>query len=337
MRAKYAIFAAIPSLVAVAVLVAAWVRIEPHKTAEVKGKDLNQRAWEATFVERGLPVPESGPRDGYWGSRLIKRRDNDLVYVEAEQAEGNLFSVDANGLQHWRSTATPAKRILIVGGSVAWGAGASSEATTYFAVAGRKLETDGVPSEITVLASGAWKSIQERAAILSMRDKGPFDLVVIVSGLNDLTVGTTVDDLQSTPGQKKGAHAGDFTVRAIRYVENVGHCADMCRSFDFPLLVVLQPLLIEKGDKSRVENELAAASMKGVPSKDIATAYAIMRTGLSSLAAERGFAFADASRVFEAESTTTFTDLWHFSDPGHAILGHALATEVGQILVSQEK
>jgi hypothetical protein len=34
------------------------------------GEDINRQAWEASFTERGLPVPPQGPREGYWGDRL---------------------------------------------------------------------------------------------------------------------------------------------------------------------------------------------------------------------------------------------------------------------------
>lgn len=35
--------------------------------------------------------------------------------------------------------------------------------------------------------------------------------------------------------------------------------------------------------------------------------------------------FVDASRLFAGERATTFTDLWHFSDPGHEVLAELLA------------
>src|SRR5687767_10855952 len=55
-------------LVAIAlVLRTAYLRL--HRPS---GQEVNRLAWEASFLERALPVPEGGPRDGYWGSRMPK-------------------------------------------------------------------------------------------------------------------------------------------------------------------------------------------------------------------------------------------------------------------------
>jgi lysophospholipase L1-like esterase len=57
-----------------------------------------------------------------------------------------------------------------------------------------------------------------------------------------------------------------------------------------------------------------------------------MKTGLEALAQADGVSFVDCSGVFDAERATTFTDLWHFPDPGHALLADRLAPALLEIL-----
>ena len=63
------------------------------------GKKLNRAAWEASFTERGLPLP-AGPRDGYWGSRMPAWvKDEDVGWREAEVHLPRLVEEDAQGMQ----------------------------------------------------------------------------------------------------------------------------------------------------------------------------------------------------------------------------------------------
>jgi hypothetical protein len=86
-----------------------------------------------------------------------------------------------------------------------------------------------------------------------------------------------------------------------------------------------------------MEQEVLAASLSDSNKERIARNLDGIRRALVLHAQNGHLRFFDASRLFCAEQATTFCDLWHFSDPGHAILGHALATEVSAILKSQDK
>jgi hypothetical protein len=57
-----------------------------------------------------------------------------------------------------------------------------------------------------------------------------------------------------------------------------------------------------------------------------------MREGLAALEQSGWLKFLDCSRVFDGERATTFTDLWHFSDFGHRLLGTAMAAAIAPIL-----
>ncbi len=123
----------------------------PSPTA--RRRSLSREAFEATFRERGLPVPESDPREGYWGDRLKRKTpDRRLGWRETADRRPGRVEVDEQGCQHFRSDAPPRARILILGGSVAWGAYASSDQTVYFAALGRVLE-DGLSPGAPMVAS----------------------------------------------------------------------------------------------------------------------------------------------------------------------------------------
>lgn len=55
--------------------------------------------------------------------------------------------------------------------------------------------------------------------------------------------------------------------------------------------------------------------------------YEGLRAGLRALEARGVLRFVDVSRIFEGQPTT-FVDLWHFADPGHAILADRLAEAI---------
>ena len=42
--------------------------------------------------------------------------------------------------------------------------------------------------------------------------------------------------------------------------------------------------------------------------------------------------FVDCSRIFDGENSTTFTEMWHFSDFGHEKLAEVLAPQIRKAL-----
>lgn len=189
-------FAAIPSISCALVLSGVYLFVMSDEQAEKRGKKLNRTAWEQSYLERGLPVPAAGPRSGYWGARLGRQAEAPEIgwHVRPMQVEG-LLDVDARGFQRYSGSDEPHSRVLILGGSVAFASYASSIETTYFHRLGRGLEAANLPTRIDVLAAGAWKAVQEvRALRLHITEYRP-DLVVLLDGLNDLTVGPTSEAL----------------------------------------------------------------------------------------------------------------------------------------------
>lgn len=349
-RRRRLLFAAVPSVVmALVVLLAYWAYLEPEYQASLqprreqkRGQGFNLAAWRAAFNERGLAVP-AGPRDGVWQRKLPKRqRLPDLGWRESPVRIEGLLDVDREGLQHYRPTAPPIGRVLILGGSVAFGAYASSIDRTYFHRLGVMLEERGAPADLVVLAAGAWKSSQD---LIALQTAGPGlrpDLVVMLNGLNDLTNGATAEGyykevvtLPSGEQIKDPQHAHDYARRAALYLENVGAAADWARSHGAELLVVLQPSLAERSPLTRHEAVLLKGSLRYHTSRAaIVEAYGRMRTGLGRLARAGGLEFLDGSRAFNGEATTSFADMWHFADPSHEILAAQMAPRIAKLLES---
>jgi hypothetical protein len=333
------VFAAIPTLVCGALFLTAYHVLGLAATSEERGQELNVRAWNAIFLDRGLTVPDNGPRDGFQGSRLHKKRHHSLLgWVEREQRLEGMLDVDNQGMQHWRSVAEPVASILIVGASVAFGVQASCEDKTYYAVAGRKLESIGCPIDISILAACAWKSDQERLALMLKEYDGPFRIVVFLDGLNELTAGRTARD-RFAMGRAFQPHALDFEARVKRYLGNMAACAKRCAKMKSQFLIVLQPTLFERSNLTDIDVELLAATFHG-SLKDMqpfGESYRAMCEGLHVLAEQPHVHFLNASRLFDDEPATTFSDVWHFSDPGQELLGTVLAEKIYEMLDNQRQ
>jgi lysophospholipase L1-like esterase len=288
-----------------------------RRLALPSGEKLNRMAWEANYRERGLAVPPGGPRDGYWGARMPPQvKDPGIGWYEAEAHLPGLVEEDANGLQHVGPQDAP-RHLLILGGSVAWGAYASSLDAVYFARMERWLAAHGCPTRITVLAAGAWTSEHEVKALRLRGLALAPDVVLILDGLNDFTLGNASED-----------------ERVTAYLGRMREARDLARARGIAVIFALQPTLLQKG-RSRIEDRILELSLDAAAEARVRNGYARIRTGLQELAGREGTTFVDCSGVFAGERATTLTDLWHFADPGHALLAERLAPALLPILTSR--
>ena len=307
-----AVMLAIPAIGLAGLWLAGRMLVKPS------GEELNRMAWEAGFSERGLRVPPGGPRDGYWGARMPGQvKDPDLGWREAEAHIPGLVEEDAEGFQRLESPA-PRAHVLVVGGSVAWGAYASAVETTYFAQLARRLAAEGWPVRITVLGAGAWTSEQELHALQLRGLALSPDVVMILDGLNDLTLGNGTED-----------------ERVTAYLGRMREARDLVRATGARAVFVLQPMLLNKR-RSAIEERVLELSLDAAGQARVRSGYARMRAGLQELATADGVSFIDCSGAFDAEPATTFTDLWHFPDPGHTILADRLARALLEVLRAGE-
>lgn len=305
-----------------------------------RGEDLNKKAWESSYRERKLPVPESGPREGYWGARLGEKvRDERTVWREPEIHLAGLLEIDRHGRQFFRSRGEIRHRIMILGGSVASGASASAIVTTYFNILGSELERRGLPVEIIIVAAGAWKSSQELRAMGSDIEELRPDMVVFFNGLNDLTNGTTSLTLYGEPTATVDGspwtvlyHTHDYNQRVMDYLHNMAEATKITALSGAEMLVVLQPSLNERSKRTPIEEKLLKFSLDPHSSSAALTdSYDSIRKALSGKAQTGVLHFLDCSKVLDSEKETVFADIWHFTDFGHRIIGNAMADKIAVI------
>jgi lysophospholipase L1-like esterase len=237
-------------------------------------------------------------------------------------------------------------RIVVLGGSVAFGAYASSIDATYYATLGRSLERRGIPAEITVIAAGAWKSVQELNAItLYLREEKP-DWVIFLDGLNDLTNGATVDSLygvrvEPVDGSEWNElyHAHDYPARVAKYLRQIEAATARVVNAGARSLVVLQPSLAERAPLTALEKEvLRGALLPHTSVEALRGSYAAIRSTLRELEGNGDVLhFLDASRLFDGVPETTFSDLWHFSDFGHQQLGEAISEKLAPLVAGEAR
>ena len=289
------------------------------------GKNLQKRAWSAGFIERGLPVPPGGIREG-WNDQRIRehrvahfdvmidgyRRYPRIGWIESEVHVPGYLATDRFGRQTVDSP-DASRHILILGGSVAFGANSARWETTYFWQLSQLLATRSHHVKITVGASGGWVSQQELLALETRDLELQPDVVLFLNGLNDIARGDSSEAIVST------------------YLRHMQHATVLAEEHGFQAVFALQPCLVTKPHKSLLERHILELYWDQSPA-EVRRCYQEMRAGLRELARHSSADFIDCSQVFDSESATTFCDFWHFSDPGHRLLAEHLAAHLAPIL-----
>ena len=313
----------LPILVCLALVYVGYRVLEKRRGT---GSDLHRRAFAATFEERDLPVPAQGPREGYWGARLgVKQPIDVLGWHEPEVTVPGLLAIDGRGLQRTAADDGGPADLLVVGGSVAFGACASSEAATYFHVLQQLLGRARV-RRIDIFGAGGWTSTQELPALrLYLGEIGAPRTVLVLDGLNDLTNGTRAGGRYDP----RAKHSRDFDARVSLYLRDVSAMADAAGAAGARTVVALQPSLFDKPRKSRIEKRLVEATLGSLSlahgdAAAFSAGYARMREGLREMERAGKLRFVDCSVLDADDARTTFLDVWHFTDPGHRALAHCL-------------
>jgi lysophospholipase L1-like esterase len=278
-------------------------------------------AWEASYIERGLTVPETGPREGYWGSRTNPKEYNDgLLVRERKQLIPGLVAIDDQGMQHVGQPQNPKPHILIIGNSVAFGAYASAIEKTYFSLLLHSLKTQFPSAKISVMALGGSMSDDDLAAFALRGVSLCPDIVVFLNGLNDLV----------NPGGTR------FKTYVRKYLKNMKIAQHIAGLHKIRIVFALQPFLGTKKNKTTLEQRVLELSRSNYE-EVINPYYEDMVEGLRQLAKDQWSTFIDCSGVSDNEKATTFADQWHFSDPGHELLATKLAEELLPLLREIEK
>lgn len=269
------------------------------------GYKLREAAWEASFAERHLKVPPGGPREGIRGEGItpVKCAVSDCNF---RKFVPGIIELDDDGLQTIGKSNSHYPHILIVGGSVAWGAGASDIANTYFSQLYGMLKNEYPDAKISVLAYyGSTSNTDLSSFVRKGLDAKP-DLVVFINGLNDLTV----------KGELRHSDASD-------YILNMKTAAWIAERNGIPAVIVRQPFPGGKKFKTDLEKRIMELSNKDYE-KVITPLYKHIGKVLEEMAKAGEIYYIDAAGSFQDETATTFNDQWHFSDPGHKLLAERI-------------
>jgi GDSL-like Lipase/Acylhydrolase family len=295
-----------------------WIYL--HNKPDRYGHQLIGRAWIATYTERNLSVPPRGPRDGIVLEKLTPLRDKTIGFHEKSISVPGALEVNKKGLQFSFSPPNPKHHLLIVGASVAYAQYATTTNRTYFNHLSRRLLKQGHKVKITILATRAWTSENELQAFQNVGLSQKPDIVLFLNGLNDLTQYPQLPEHQ----------------RVKNYLQRMEKARDVALSNNINVIFAPQPFLLQKKTKTRTEQEIVDVYSRSFESPEsFANDNREMREGLIKLTIPKKVVLIDCSGVFDDEITTTFTDIWHFTDPGHALLGKYLAKELSAYLISQ--
>ena len=208
----------------------------------LSGAELNQAAWEASFTERGEKVPPVGPREGYWAQRIRPQQYpcGDLDACERTQTIPILVQIDGRGFQHVGGGADAFPRVLFVGGSVAFGAYASTIQTTYFAALLGLLAEEFPDLGLSVLARNGSVGQEDFEAFALRGEEVHPDMVVFLNGLNDL---------MNRPGKPP-----EDGLR--KYRKSVRLAAQLANLRGLSTVFIAQPFLGSKEQKTSLERRL---------------------------------------------------------------------------------
>lgn len=254
------------------------------------------------------------------------------------------------------------KRVFLVGGSTAFSVGAPSEAWTI----GERLEYYlnvelKEPVEVFTLASPSWTSNHERVAALNIVALLQPDLVVSLSGVNDLAFAQlgrepnlqrvhyeqTYFDIVASAYRLAGR--GEIhdpllvtktsipaEVAIHRVVENVALIRFGLDRAGSKYLYVLQPTLYQGTNLTRRETEILAEQPQA-KTKYFEDGYPKIALAVKSELGDEGVL--DLSDVFASrgsEDEEMFIDAYHFGDRGNDQLAKAMTPQVIQLLKAQE-
>ncbi len=282
------------------------------------GGELNRLAWEATYTERGQSVPPVGPREGYWAERIRPQQYpcGDLDACERTQTIPLLVTIDGRGFQHVGAGADAFPRLLLVGGSVAFGAYSSTVEDAYFSALLRHLQPEFPGIGISILARNGSVGLEDVEMYALRGQEVHPDMVVFVSGLNDL---------MNRPGKSPEEGLRKFR-RSVRLAVQLGRLQGVAT------VVAIQPFLGGKVHKTPLERRILDLTVDDYESV-INPWYRRLAAEAERLAKKgEAVGFFDYSDVLANEEETTFADQWHFSDFGHTLLAEALARDLRPLL-----
>lgn len=278
-----------------------------------------------------------------------------FLYAGGGEARWDFLFQDRATIAH----STKPLRIFAVGGSVAWGTGASSTETRWYVLLEQKLARElGRPVYIVPAAMGSYVSTQERLVLeLAVLPQKP-DAVLILDGFND----AIAPAYGARPGDpyNMGSFYGRQLTPGSEWLASWSHLYRRFREGRAAAEVArLQADLVHSpaaygASVAKVYGENVLAMQKrckqeGVPCVTFvqpARAMTARRLGRSSGSAvddltvaaydairEAGLPVVDLTASFDGVGSA-FTDPCHFGDAGHAVLAAAMLPACREVLVA---
>lgn len=288
-------------------------------------------------------------------------RDIPTPFVGYAPAPGPLPSGHINAQQFRYDRDVPLRktkgvcRVFVVGGSTAYGAGASSNAATV----GGRLEAllnasakgEGRPFEVVTAAASSWTSTHERILIENrLLDFEP-DLVIALSGHNDAYWSAAGEDVgwfrshqdeyhhlllhsllhcnfgESLPARIARPPVAE-DVAVVRLMRNVRAAHAALAGYGSAYCFALQPTTASLR-APRTPREASSTRHNACLTKYLDK----YRQALEDLSAP-GFSFVDLTQIFDDldPSQEVFIDGCHFGDRGNDLIAQALARHVAPFL-----
>jgi hypothetical protein len=381
-RLKKAGFAAVP-VTAIVVLLAVGAAIaytvlllgarrtvlRHHEIATMAGllNSENRRSLALAYDDPGQAEREM---DGYaWETPKVP-----TPFVGAAAAPGVYGNATINAMQFRAASevAIPKPeghfRIFITGGSTAFGVGAPSQDRTipgYLeALLARELEpATGLQYEVWNTASTAWTSTHERILIENRLSELEPDLVVSLSGNNDVHWGYTGHDVLwmrtyseelffkvlriawRDMGLGRIHDVAKHSTRvppdlvAARLAKNLRLVLASLEPAEVPYAFALQPTLavthkhLSAREEARVRMVAAKGAERATYFRDC---YAAMERELLPLEG-RGLRFVDLAGLFDADGADQeiFLDSYHFGDRGNRHIAEALFAAIRPVILER--
>lgn len=248
-------------------------------------------------------------------------------------------------------------RIFLVGGSVAFGSGAPSDESTIAGylqgIMNKQLsQRTNVRYEVVTAANTAWSSTQERIVIENVLSELSPDMVISLSGVNDVHWGmlgrnvlwyrsyadeyykSLIDRVLSITFRPALAENTEIIQTNIspdvvseRLVNNVLLSKYALSRVRSDYIFILQPVLpLTRKSLSEYER----TKLKSTEKNYVSDCYARFYAGLKKLEGD-GFKFIDFTGIFDdVGERQIFIDSYHFGDRGNEIIANGIYSKIAE-------
>lgn len=282
-------------------------------------------------------------------------------------ARGTINAQGFRGPEWSLARAGERRRVIVLGGSVAYGWGVPADAETIPARLERALRSGGVEAEVWNAGVIAYASTQELILLETELLQYAPDALVLLDGWNDLLyAGRTPPDQPIRPHTfhelEQVLARGDETLRNVLrcsalvrrferraapapaplgvhprgvpdYRRNLAHMTQLARAAGAAVLIVPQPELSQRAQEITPERRAWIEGQTGQGWLDYAHAnYPAYVQAAAEVARAEGAAFLDGTRQFDGLAGEAFTDACHLTPDANQRLAERIAAALLPVL-----